>query len=270
MDSIRKLRSQFPYLMRVFSLIWSVSRGWTLTWVALLVVQGLLPVAVVQLTRVVVDSLVLVIEEGSGSASVTTLVLSVVGMGLVLLLQELLGSFSSYVRTGQSERVKDHINGIVFEKSASVDLAFYDSPEYFDHLHRATFEAGSRPIAILEGTGSLLQNGITLVSMGLVLIPYGWWLPVALFFSTLPALFVVLRHRQRFHRWSLETTKDERRSWYYHCTMTSATPPRAAPVALGDFFRQRYDNLRTRLRTERLQLLRDQSLSRRGRPDRPC
>ena len=87
MDSIRKLRIQFPYLMRVFSLIWSVSRGWTLAWLALLVVQGLLPVAVVQLTRVVVDSLVLVIEEGSSSAGMPILVLSVAAMGLVLLLQ---------------------------------------------------------------------------------------------------------------------------------------------------------------------------------------
>ena len=66
----------------------------------MLVVQGLLPVAVVQLTRVVVDSLVLVIKEGSDSAGVTTLVLSVAVMGLVLLLQALLGSFSSSVRTG--------------------------------------------------------------------------------------------------------------------------------------------------------------------------
>ncbi len=37
---IANIRKQFPYILRVFSLIWSVSRGWTLTWVALLVVQG--------------------------------------------------------------------------------------------------------------------------------------------------------------------------------------------------------------------------------------
>ncbi len=259
---IENIRKQFPYILRVFSLIWSVSRSWTLAWLALLVVQGLLPVAVVQLTRIVVDSLVLVIDEGSDSAGVTPLVLSVVGMGLVLLLQELLGSFSSYIRTGQSERVKDHINEIVLDKSSMVDLAFYDSPEYFDHLHRATFEAGSRPIAILEGTGSLLQNGITMVSMALVLIPYGWWLPVALFFSTLPALFVVLRHRQRYHRWSLETTKDERRSWYYRYNLTSReTAPELRLFALANNFRERYRILRTRLREERLRLQRDQSVS---------
>lgn len=262
LSRIRNLSAQFPYLRRVFSMIWSVSRGWTLTWLALLVLQGILPVAVVQLTRIIVDSLVLVLSPEPPPGSQQVLVFSIIGMGVVLLMQELLTSFSSYVRTGQSERVKDHINGIVFEKSASVDLAFYDSPEYFDHLHRATFEAGSRPIAILEGTGSLLQNGITLVSMGLVLIPYGWWIPVALFFSTLPALFVVLKHRQRYHRWSLETTKDERRSWYYHYTMTSRqTAPELRLFDLGDIFHQRYRSLRQRLRTERLRLQRDQSLS---------
>lgn len=262
MESIRKIKSQFPYLLRVFTLIWNVSRGWTLTWLALLVWQGILPVAIVLLTRLIVDSLVVVLGTDPPPGSQQVLILAVIGMGMVLFLQELLSSFSSYVRTGQSERVKDHINEIVFEKSSSVDLAFYDSPEYFDRLHRATFEAGSRPIAILEGTGSLLQSGITLISMGLVLVPYGWWLPVALVFSTAPALFVVLRHRQKFHRWSLETTKDERKSWYYHYTMTSRdTAPELRLFALGGYFRRNYSILREKLRTERLRLQRDQSLS---------
>lgn len=262
LERIAKFRTQFPYLLRVFALIWSVSRGWTLSWIALLALQGILPVAVVQLTRSVVDSVVAVINAGADPARLRNLALSGVAMGLVLLSQELLDSFSSYVRTAQSERVKDYINNIIFEKSATVDLAFYDSPEYFDYLHRATFDAGSRPIAILESSGALLQNGITLVSMALVLIPYGWWLPLALFVSTLPALFVVFQHKERFHRWSLETTKDERRSWYYHYTMTSReTAIELRLFALGDFFREHYRLLRDRLRTERLKLQRDQGFS---------
>ena len=262
MGRFTKFKAQFPYILRVFSLIWAVSRIWTLAWVALLILQGILPVAIVQLTRLVVDSLVGVLQGGSNTNSLESLILSVVAMGGVLLLQELLSSFSNYIRTEQSERVKDHISEIVFRKSMSVDLAFYDSSEYFDHLHRATFDAGSRPIAILESTGSLLQNGITLFSMGLVLIPYGWWLPVALFISTLPAFFVVLEHRRRFHRWSMETTKDERRSWYYHYNLTAReTAPELRLFDLGDYFREHYRSLRIRLREERLKLQRDQSLS---------
>ena len=42
-------------------------------------------------------------------------------------------------------------------------------------------------MALLESMGSLLQNGVTLMAMGVVLIPYGLWLPVVLLASTLPA-----------------------------------------------------------------------------------
>jgi len=34
--------------------------------------------------------------------------------------------------------------------------------------------------------GSLLQNGITLAAMALVLLRFGWWVPLTLFASTIP------------------------------------------------------------------------------------
>jgi ATP-binding cassette, subfamily B, bacterial len=227
-----------------------------------LIIQGFLPVAVVLLTRLVVDSLVDVIDKGVTATNLQPLLISVLMMGIVLLAQLLLNSASSYVRIAQSERVKDYISEIVFQKSTSVDLAFYDSPKYFDHLHRATFDAGSRPIALLESIGSLLQNSITLFAMALVLIPYAWWLPVALFLSTLPALYVVLQHRTRFHRWSLATTKDDRRAWYYQYSLTAReTASELRLFGLGGLFRERFTTLRARLREERLKLQRDQGFS---------
>ena len=61
--------------------------------------------------------------------------------------------------------------------------------------------------------GALFQNAITLMAMGLVVIPYGLWLPVVLLASTLPALYVVLYFTLRQHQWRLRTTPDERRRW---------------------------------------------------------
>ena len=54
---------------------------------------------------------------------------------------------------------------------------------------------------LLESLGSLLQNGITLVAMAIVLIPFGIWIPAAIFISTLPALFVVLWYTLLNHEW---------------------------------------------------------------------
>jgi ATP-binding cassette subfamily B protein len=143
-----------------------------------------------------------------------------------------------------------------------VDLAFYDSPDYYDQLHRAMQDAGYRPLSLLESSGSLLQNGITLFAMAAVLIPYGWWLPLALLVSTIPAFYITFHHRMRLYRWRLETTHHERRSWYLKSVLTMrGTAAELRLFHLGDHFRIAYKNLRRRLRDEQLKLTRDQGLS---------
>ncbi len=262
---LRDALAQLPYLPRALALVWAAARGWTIAWAVLLVVQGLLPVATVTLTRSLVDSLVAIMGAGGAWETIRpTLVLAGLMAG-VMLVTQLLGSATGQIRTAQSELVRDHITALIHRKSIAVDLAFYDSPDYYDHLHRARIEGSYRPVALLESMGGLLQNGITLVAMGAVLIPYGPWLPFALLFSTLPAFYVVLRHNLRQHQWRLRTTADERRAWYYYWLLTAREA--AAEIRLfrlGDHFQAAYQTLRRRLRGERLQLAKDQGLAELG------
>jgi len=113
-------------------------------------------------------------------------------MASALLLAEILRGATHWVSTVQAALVQDHITSLIHDKSVAADLAFYESPEFYDHLHRARAEAGYRPIALLETLGSLLQNSITLIAMLVVLTAFGVWLPLALLASTLPVLGVVL------------------------------------------------------------------------------
>lgn len=262
---LRKAWEQLPYLWRALGLIWQATPGWTGGWTALLVVQGLLPVAIVHLTRRLVDSLVAVMGAGSGGEasagegfaweSVRPVMLQVGLMAALLILKEVLRSVASLIRTAQSERIKDFMNGLIHQKSVEVDLAFYDSPGYHDQLYRARFGAAQRPLALLESTGVLLQNGITLVAMLFVLLPYGVWLPLALLASTLPAFYVVLEQRLQFHRWTVKNTESERRAAYYDWLLTmreSAAELRL--FQLSEHFRGLYQGLRQRLRQERIQL----------------
>lgn len=253
---------QLRYLPRVLRLVWSAAPRWSLLWAALLVVQGVLPVAVVYLTRALVDSLAAVVgSSAEWRGIVPTLILAAL-MGGVLLLGELLRGASDWVRTVQAKLIEDHVSGLVQEKSTSVDLAFYESADFHDHLHRARAEASSRPIALLENSGSLMQNLITLLAMAGVLIPYGFWMPVALVLSTLPALIVVLRFAVRQHRWRMRTTQDERRTWYYDWVMTAGeTAAELRLFGLGEFFRAAFRTLKDRLRGEHLQLYRAQGLA---------
>ena len=261
-SKVRVARDQMVYLPRTLTLIWAAAGSWTSAWMVLLVVQGMLPVVTVTLTRSLVDSLVTVIDAHGDWQSVRPTLALMIAMAGAVLLGQVLQSISSWVRAAQSERVQDHIRRLIHQKSTAVDLAFYESPAYYDQMHRAQLEARYRPVMLLENLGKLMQNAITLVAMGAVLIPFGLWLPVALIVGALPAFYVVLRDSIRQHQWRLRTTADERRTWYYDRILTSVESAAELRIfGLAHHFQSAYQKLRRRLRDERLQLAKERGLA---------
>ena len=261
-SKLRKALAQLPYLPRALQLVWAVARPWTTVWIVLLIVQGLLPAAMVYLTKLVVDGVVVALRDGSSWPNVRPVMLSLAMLGGVLLLMEIVRNSINWVRTVQAELLQDHITSLIHEKSVAVDLAFYELSDYYDHLHRARAEARYRPVALLGNLGALLQNGITLVAMGAILIPLGPWLALALLLSTLPAFYVVIHYALAEYQWRQRTTTDDRRAWYYDWIMTTADA--AAEIrlfGLGKHFQSHYKQLRQRVRGERLHLTRRQGFA---------
>jgi len=235
--------------------------GWrTTVWLLLLVVQGILPVLSVVLTKLFVDALVAAMKSGQVDAVRRPLMLAV-ALATVLLAVEALRAATRWLRTAQGDLVRDHITALIHERASAVDLAAFDSPEFYDKLHRARVDARQRPATVVENFGSLLQSALTLVAMGAVLLRFGWWLPLALLASTIPALAVVVRFALANHRFRMRITEDERRSWYYDWLLTAREA--AAELRLFELahhFRRRFDVLQSRLRGEHLELLRRQAL----------
>jgi ATP-binding cassette subfamily B protein len=251
---------QLKFLPRTLRVVWAAARGWTALWLALLVAQGLLPAATVYLTRDLVDGLAALVAAGPGGARDLAPVATIAAlMAAALLLAEALRGAAEWVRAAQARRVEDHLAGLIHAQSTRGYLAFYESPEYHDHLHRARAEASYRPVALLENGGNLVQNGITLAAMAAVLAPYGAWLPLALLASTLPALVVVVRFALRQHRWRQSVTADERRAAYYDWLMTTGESAAEMRLfGLAGHFSAAYQALRGRLRHEELRLARSQ------------
>ena len=139
-----KLVAQLPYLPQAFALVWAAARRWAVAWAVMLVLQGLLPVATVYLTRALVDSLVASVEAGGGWQELRPTLILVALMAAIMLLLELLRSVTSWVRTAQSELVQDHISHLIHRQAISLDLGFYEAPDYYDRLHRARIDAFNR------------------------------------------------------------------------------------------------------------------------------
>ncbi len=260
-DRFRRAAAQLPYLPRALRLVWHATRSWTVASLVLLVAQGLLPVALLYLTRALVNRLVQAFAAHGDVAALRALLPPAALMAGVLLLQHVIQSALHFIRSVQSELVFDHVNSLIHRQSLAADLAFYETPDFFDHLHRARADAAYRPLELLDTLGNTLRDSLTLLAMAAVIFPYGGWLPFVLVLNTLPAFWVVLRHALRRHDWFVRVTPDQRRVSYYDWLMTAGEAAAELRLfALGGLFQSAYRTLRARLLGERVALARAEGL----------
>ena len=143
-----KLLDRVPYLIRTLGLVWKAAKGWTAAWILLLLLQGLLPVAILYLTRRLVDALAGAIGGGMSFANFQPVLVNGLLVAGVLVLTEALQVCAEWVRIAQSELVQDHISALVQDKSVSLDLAFFENAEFYD---RRNLRAACVPHNVARG-----------------------------------------------------------------------------------------------------------------------
>ncbi|MFN3596567.1 MAG: ABC transporter ATP-binding protein [Rubricoccaceae bacterium] len=261
----RELLGWLGYARQALVLVRQAAPVWSVVWAALIVVQGLLPVALVALTKWVVDAVADAIGQGLSTETVVLVVTPAALMGGLLLLQRVMGGLMEWVGTAQAELVDDHVRGLIHEKAVAVDFGFYESSEYHDLLEQVRTQGSSRTLQLLQNVGGLGQATVTFVSIAALLASYAWWIPLALAASAYPAFLIVLRHNRIYHRWWQETTPQRRLGAYFDTMLTLDGAAAEVRVnRLGEGFRARYREVRRVLREARLRLLRNQIIARTG------
>ncbi len=259
-----KLLSAFGearYLPRTLRLVWTAAGGWTVAWAILLVIQGLLPIAVVYLVRAVVNALVAASATGGDWPHLRAVALVAVPLGAIMLLTAALSSLFGWVRTIQADLVSVHISDLIHRKCAAADLAFFETTAFCDLMYQARNDAANRPLALLESMGGLLQSAVTLVGMAAVLIPLGLWLPLVLVVRTLPAFYTLFHFARLQYARRTQITPDERRAQYYDWLLTGAEPAAEARLfGTEGHFRRAYRDLCRRLFLGSLALKRRETL----------
>lgn len=251
----RKLKAAFSLTPRALHVAWQGAPGWTLSSILLLVVQGLIPAALVVLAKYVVDAAVAAIEAAGSWADIQALLIYALLLASVMLVSQVADSIARWVQIAQAELVGDHIRALVHEKSAVTDYAYYESPEYFDELYRVLEESQSRPLGLLTTIGAFLRDAISIGAMAAVLLPYGLWLPAALVLSTAPAFWVMVRYNREYHNWWHDRTEDFRKSEYYDEVLThSLTAAEVRVFGLRALYQPAYQAIRKLLRNERIRL----------------
>lgn len=249
-------------IAQTLRLVWAASARWTLAWFGLLVGLGLMPAVAVALTKRLTDHLVGLLAAGGSDPQQLQQTLAIaLLMAAALAAQQALQSALAWVGATQTELIQDHLRGLVHQQAIRADLAFFESAEYNDRLYQAAKELTSRPPALLESLGGLVQSGIATLALGSLILPYGLWLPLALALAALPGFWGATLANRRFHRWWQAHTADRRRLQYDDTLLTvDSVASELRLFDLGPHLITRYRSLRQRLRGEQLRLVRDQSL----------
>ena len=258
MRVITSARHKLQHLLRLertVRFVWQCGPGWFIASLALLFVQGTLPLAVLYLLKLLVDAIAAAAGSPEPLAAFPRVALLVGLSALAALLTQLAQQAAGLVNEGQSQAVADRMHEQIHRQSTALDLAYYDNPRYFDTLHRAQQEAPYRPQRILAGLVGSGQNLITLTAMAGLLAVFHWSAALALLTAALPGWWIKMRHSRSLYRWQSERSGAERRAGYYDYMLTDRSHAKEVRLfGLGELFRGRFGGLRRMLRRERLQL----------------
>jgi len=211
-ESLPGLMAQFGPLLtygrRALALVWATSRMLTLVLAALTLVAGLLPAGIAWVGKLLVDSVVLAIDLGQMSDEIWLWLGLEAGLvAAMAATQTGLNIANNLLRAQLGQRV----NVMILEKAQTLELAQLEDAEFYDRLTRARREASSRPLALVQKTFGVIQNGIAILSFSGLLLAFSPWAVLLLVLGGLPAFFVEAKFAGqafRLFRWRSPETRE--------------------------------------------------------------
>jgi len=234
-------------------LVWRSAPGWTGLQALLLVVQSVLPVVALYLTKAIVDAVDAALRSRGGDQR--HIMLLIAAAAAVAVVGASFRAVTTLVTEVQAGRLGDLVQDVLHAKSVSVDLQYYESPEYYDTLHRAQENAPYRPARIVSALAQVGQGGLSLIALTGLLLTFHWVLVAILLGAALPGLFIKAAYSNRLYAWTERQTKTYRRAWYVNALLTTIEFAKEIRLFdLGDMLRARYRALRARVLKEKISL----------------
>jgi ATP-binding cassette subfamily B protein len=181
--SWRERIAALRYIPPLARLIWQTHAGYTVSMMLLRFVRAFVPIATFWVGKLILDT---VIAVRDGHAALPQL-WKYVGLEIAIVLAgEVLARASSLIESLLSDLFSNEMSVKLMEHAAKLDLAQFEDPTFYDHLERARRQTVGR-IALLTQVVSMIQDGITLLTLGGALIAYSPWMVLLLLGAVLPS-----------------------------------------------------------------------------------
>lgn len=248
---IERLR-KLPRLARqALRLVWAAGRREFLVTTALQAFQGFGVTAQLLLGKEVLES---VLERSGPSGSFLTALPELTALVVLTVLL----SFAAAVQVERSrvlgELVARAATDRVLDVAEAVDLAAFESPEFFDRLQRAQVGSLTRPLQLVNALGTLATSVVALLGIGVALIALEPLLVPFLLLGYGPLWYASTRNSKALFQFVLTMTEDDRQRGYLQRVLSGRDEAKEVRAfGLAPLLRRRYE----RLYDERIAKLRD-------------
>ncbi|MEP6617975.1 MAG: ABC transporter ATP-binding protein [bacterium] len=190
------------YLPALLGLVWQTHRGYTFAMIVLRLVRSVIPVAALWAAKLIIDQVVMLAKTPGGSLTTLWRVVAI-ELGVVIV-GELLARTSSLVESLLGDLFSNYISVRLMRHAATLDLAQFEDPAFYDHLDRARRQTTAR-IGLIAMLLSMAQDLLTLATLAAALVVHNPWLLLLLTVAIVPSFlgethFAALSYSLLFRR----------------------------------------------------------------------
>ncbi len=241
-ERMQDLRAAYSNIPRAFRLVWGADRIGTIAMALMTLLGAGLPATQAWVGSQIVDSVVkslaarLTAEQGLQTA----LPFLLLEFGL-LLVGALVNQIRSLYEHVLNAKLGHYINTAIMRKALTLDLQHFEDSAFYDKLQNARREADFRASGIINGSFSIIQNVITLLSFAGILVFFNPWISLILFGATVPA-FIAQGRFSRLHFRLLTWHAPEFRRMQYieHLLTVDSSVKEVKLFGLGEPLLKRY------------------------------
>ncbi len=243
----------FEYSRRALVLVWTTNKALSVTLAGLTLLAGALPAGVAFVGALIVDAVIhaAAVHAQTGATALGAVVrfvaLEAVLVTATAMAQRGISLAQSLLRAQLGQRV----NVMILEKALTLDLTQFEDSEFYDKLTRARREASSRPLSLVMRTFGLLQNAISLISFGGLLIRFSPWAVALLVLAGLPAFLAEAKFSGEAFRLFRWRAPESRMQIYLESVLAREDTAKEVKLfQLGPRLLDRYRDIFTRLYRE--------------------
>ena len=189
----RERLAALRYVPALIRLVWSTHRGFTATMVVLRITRAFVPIASLWVGKLIIDTVVAAsrlaprVDPADAGASHWMPLWRLVALEIAIVVAgEVLARASSLVESLLGDLFSNRISVRLMEHAATLDLAQFEDPTFYDHLERARRQTVGR-LSLLTQIVGMGQNVLTLGTLSAALLAYSPWLLVLLVVAILPS-----------------------------------------------------------------------------------